>query len=344
MQLVPELAWRGSGGDSMRVDPRMVALLREVRTRGTLRAATQVLGMSYRNAWAMLGAHAVALGAPLVVLERGRGARLAPLGERLLAADDALHKVLEREAAQFSVPIEPDTASRAARLRVTASHDPLLAEWIAASGLAVDLAFRGSLESVVAFARGETELCGFHVFDADPAVAVEGLQPRRDRLIRFVRREQGLIVQPGNPKDLRTLGDVARRGARFVNRQRGSGTRLLVDRLLAAEGIESGAVNGYDEEEFTHLAVASGVAAGRADAGVGVRAAALRLKLDFVPLAYERYWFAVRRRALRDARVQRFVAALGDRSLARLAGRLGGYDAADAGEICTLAALKGNGA
>jgi len=343
MRLIPELGWRGSGDASLRVDPRIVALLREVRARGTLRAATQALGMSYRNAWAMLGAHAAALGAPLVVLERGRGSRLAPLGERLLAADDALHRVLEREAAQLSVPVEPDTASRAARLRITASHDPLLAEWVAACGLPVDLAFRGSLESLTTFARGETELCGFHLLDAGAADVVQGLQPRRDRLIRFVRREQGLIVQAGNPGNLRTLGDIARRGARFVNRQRGSGTRLLVDQLLKAEGIEAGALNGYDEEEFTHLAVASGVAAGRADAGVGVRAAAQRLKLDFVPLAYERYWFAVRRRALRDARVQRFVAALGERTLARLAGRLGGYDAEGAGEICTLAALQAGG-
>ncbi|MDX1376405.1 MAG: substrate-binding domain-containing protein, partial [Burkholderiales bacterium] len=328
MQLIPELAWRARDDARARIDPRMVALLREVRARGTLRAATAVRGMSYRNAWALLGEHARMLGAPLVLLERGRGARLAPLGERLLEADDALHRLLEREGAQFSVLVEPDGVARAARLRVVASHDPLLAEWASTSGLPVDLSFRGSVESLTAFVRGEAELCGFHVLDAEYATTVQGLQARRDRLIRFVRREQGLVVRAGNPKRLRTLGDVARRGARFVNRQRGSGTRLLVDALLGAEGIDASAMNGYGEEEFTHLAVASSVAAGRADAGVGVRAAALRFKLDFVPLAHERYWFAVRRRALRDARVQRLLAALGDGSLGRLAGQLGGYDAA----------------
>jgi putative molybdopterin biosynthesis protein len=339
MRLVPEIAWRGSDGAQPRVDPRVVALLREVRARGTLRAATTALGMSYRNTWALLGAHVAALGAPLLVLERGRGARLAPLGERLLAADDALHRALEREAAQFSVAIEPDAAPPAARLRLMASHDPLLAEWIAASGLAVDLSFRGSLESLAAFARGAADLCGFHLLDAAGATAIEGVQARRDRLIRFVRREQGLIVRRGNPKKLHTLGDVARRGARFVNRQRGSGTRLLVDHLLAAEQVASSALNGYDDEEFTHLAVASSVAAGRVDAGIGVRAAARRLKLDFVPLANERYWFAVRRRTLREARMQRFIAALHGEALGRLAQRLGGYDATGAGEICTLDAL-----
>jgi len=340
MRLVPEIAWRGSEGAQPRVDPRVVALLREVRARGTLRAATAALGMSYRNTWALLGAHAAALGAPLLVLERGRGARLAPLGERLLAAEDALHRVLEREAAQFSVAIGPDAVPAGARLRLTASHDPLLAEWVAACGLAVDLSFRGSLEGLAAFARGATDLCGFHLLDGEDATAIEGVQARRDRLIRFVRREQGLIVRRGNPKKLHTLGDVAGRGARFVNRQRGSGTRRLVDHLLAVERVGSAALSGYDDEEFTHLAVASSVAAGRADAGVGVRAAALRLKLDFVPLASERYWFAVRGRTLREARTQRFVAALHGEALGRLAERLGGYDATGAGEICTLDALR----
>jgi len=340
MRLIPEIAWRGSGGAELRVDPRIVALLREVQAQGTLRAATAALGMSYRNAWALLGAHASALGAPLVLLERGRGARLASLGERLLTADDAVRATLEREAALFSVPVETEATPAARRLRLTASHDPLLAEWIAAAGLRVDLSFRGSLESLAAFARGEADLCGFHLLAADAADAATHLQARRDRLIRFVRREQGLIVRSGNPKKLRGLGDLARHGARFVNRQRGSGTRALIDQLLAAEGIDALGIAGYDDEEFTHLAVASSVAAGRADAGVGVRAAARRLKLDFVPLAQERYWFAVRRRALREVQIQRFVAALHGATLTQLAQRLGGYDATGAGELCALDVLR----
>lgn len=340
MQLIPDIAWRGSSGAELRVDPRVVALLRAVQAHGTLRAATAVLDVSYRNAWALLGTHARALGAPLVLLERGRGARLAPLGERLLAADDALHSLLERDAALFTVPVEPASAPPGGPLRLTASHDPLLADWVAASDLRVDLTFRGSQEGLAAFAHGDTDLCGFHVIPAQAAGAARHLQGRRDRLIRFVQREQGLIVALGNPKKLLSLGDVVQRGARFVNRQRGSGTRVLVDHLLAAEGIDATRLAGYGEEEFTHLAVASSVAAGRADAGVGVRAAAQRLKLDFVPLAQERYWFAARRRALSEVRLQRFVAALRDPSLARLAKRLGGYDAAGAGEICTLEALR----
>jgi len=340
MQLTPEIAWRGSGAARPRVDPRIVELLRQVRAHGTLRAATAALGMSYRNAWAMLGAHASALGAPLVLLQRGRGARLAPLGEQLLSADDRLRQTLERAAVPLTVPAAPESESKIARLRLTASHDLLLAEWVAACDLPVDLSFRGSLESLAAFSRGDTDLCGFHMLDRESGVVSSGLQPRRDRLIRFVRREQGLIVQRGNPKSLRSLGDVARSGARFVNRQRGSGTRQLVDQQLAAEGIDVHALTGYGEEEFTHLAVASSVAAGRADAGVGVRAAARRFTLDFVPLAQERYWFAVRRRALQEARVQRFIAALQDASLVSLAERLGGYQTAGAGELCTLDALQ----
>jgi molybdate-binding protein len=133
---------------------------------------------------------------------------------------------------------------------------------------------------------------------------------------------------------------VARRHARFVNRQRGSGTRALLDRLLKQAGIAPAEVPGYADEEFTHLAVAATVAAGRADASIGVRAAAGRFGVDFVPLTTERYWLVARRALLRDARLKGVIAWLRGEALRELAQRLTGYDVSGAGEVCMPDALE----
>ncbi|HKI63165.1 MAG TPA: substrate-binding domain-containing protein, partial [Burkholderiales bacterium] len=167
------------------------------------------------------------------------------------------------------------------------------------------------------------------------------LSARRDRLIRFAEREQGLMLAPGNPKRIRALADLARKGLLFVNRQRGSGTRLLFDQLLAEQGIDAADIGGYRDEEFTHLAVAVSVAAGRADAGFGVHAAAARFGLEFVPLQRERYWFAVRARNVDDAPLERFRAGLAGRAFKRIARGFVGYDVSGAGEVCAIDARGG---
>jgi putative molybdopterin biosynthesis protein len=343
MKLVPDIVWRAGGASGAPLDARLLPLLREIHARATLRAATAALGMSYRSAWNLLGAQARRLGAPLVVMQRGRGARLAPLAERLLAADGSARNALQ--AAQLSVTAE--SRPQVVPLRVAASHDLLLAELAADPQLALDVSFKGSLESLGAYARGEAEVAGFHVQaaeGADPLAAYRGLlSRRRDQLIGFAVREQGLIVARGNPKRLHGAADLARRGVRFVNRQRGSGTRLLIDQLLREAAIDPASVRGYADEEFTHVAVAATIAAKRADAGVGVRAAAARFGLDFVPLEREHYWLAVPRRLLRDARVARLLAALRGDSLRRMARKLTGYDTAGAGELHALDALAAKG-
>jgi putative molybdopterin biosynthesis protein len=340
MKLVPDIAWRLSGRGSAALDPRLLPLLREIRSRATLRAATAAAGISYRSAWDLLGAQARTLGAPLVALERGRGTRLAPLGETLLAADDAARSRLATVSEQLTVRVVPQH-SAAAGLRVCASHDLLLAEFAATAKPALDLAFRGSLESVASYAHGDADVAGFHLPPGVMAQApLRGLvQPKRDRLLRFAVREQGLIVAAGNPKRIRATGDLAQRGVRFVNRQRGSGTRLLIDQLLRQSGVTPADLQGYDQEEFTHVAVAATIATGRADAGVGVRAAATRFGLEFIPLHRERYWLLVHQRALKEQRLEQFRAALAGPALARLARRLGGYDVTGAGEVLALSAL-----
>lgn len=336
MKLVPDIVWRSAGPGSKTLDARLLPLLREIRVRATLRAAVGTVGLSYRSAWDLLNAQTRELGAPLVRMQRGRGATLTPLGEQLVAADDDARRRLDDACATLSVRID---RAAAPRLRCVASHDLLLSEFVAEAARDCTLEFRGSLESVTAFSRGEADLAGFHVFSGDAEAFERLLQPRRDRVIRFARREQGLLLPPGNPRRLRTLGDVARKKARFINRQRGSGTRFLIDDLLREEGIPAKDIVGYGNEEFTHLAVAATIASGRADAGVGVRAAADRFGLAFVPLRSERYWLAVRQRKVGEPGIRRMVAAMRGTTLPRLAKALAGYDVAAAGEILPVSAL-----
>ncbi|HEV7846145.1 MAG TPA: molybdopterin biosynthesis protein [Thermoleophilaceae bacterium] len=152
----------------------------------------------------------------------------------------------------------------------------------------------GSLGGLTAMRDGLCHIAGSHLLDPDSGEYtlpyLERLMPGRAvSVVRLVHREQGLIVAPGNPTSATGIEDVARLGLRYVNRQRGAGTRVLLDHELARLGISPEAIRGYEREEHTHLAVAATIAAGRADCGLGVLAAARAFGLDFVPVAKEPY-------------------------------------------------------
>lgn len=177
------------------------------------------------------------------------------------------------------------------------SHDlilDLLAQHLAAVGRRLVSSNAGSQGGLLALGRGEAHLAGSHLFDPEtreynvpylarylPGVPV--------RVVALALREQGLIVPHHNPKQLLKLADLTRPDITFINRQRGAGTRVLLDFHLKALGINPTSIQGYNEEEYTHLSVAAAVASGRADCGLGIAAAAQALELDFVPLFQERY-------------------------------------------------------
>jgi putative molybdopterin biosynthesis protein len=350
MQLVPELTWRIPGRLDSALDPRVVKLLAGIRTHATLRAAAAELGVSYRAAWGLLGEAGERLGGPLVDMQRGRGATLTAAGERVVAAHEKAVEAIRQLGLEIELPARTARAptSGAQGLHVAASHDLLLAEWCerwaVPQGVVTDLAFSGSLESLAAFARGDADVAGFHLAapadEGDAAAFRRLLDPRRDALIRFATREQGLIVQRGNPKRLSSISDVAGRHARFVNRQRGSGTRMLTDHLLREARVDPSAIRGYTTEEYSHLAVAATVAAGRSDAGLGLRAAASRFGLDFVPLSRETYWLAVRQRKLASDIGRRLRDGLAGPSLRRAMRGLPGYSIRDAGAVMPIGAAS----
>src|SRR5215208_5121379 len=193
---------------------------------------------------------------------------------------------------------------------VTGSHDLVLD--LAASALRerdprLTLASSnvGSLGGLTALRDGLCHVAGSHLLDPESGEYtlpyVERLLPGRDvSVVRLVHREQGLIVAPGNPLGITGIEDVAERRLRYVNRQRGAGTRMLLDHELSRRGISPEAIVGYEREEHTHLAVAAAVAAGRADCGLGVLAAARAFGLDFVPVAHEPYDLVLEAASLED--------------------------------------------
>jgi putative molybdopterin biosynthesis protein len=152
-------------------------------------------------------------------------------------------------------------------------------------------------------------------------------------LVTLSRREQGLIVASGNPKGVNDLADLTRPNLRYVNRQRGAGTRVLLDYRLAQMGVDPAEIQGYEREEVTHLAVAAAVASGVADCGMGIRAAARALELDFVPIEWERYDLVIPREHYESALLEPLLALVQDEVFRAVVSELPGYDSAPMGRV-----------
>jgi molybdate-binding protein/DNA-binding transcriptional regulator YhcF (GntR family) len=193
----------------------------------------------------------------------------------------------------------------------------------------------GSLAGLLALASGEVHFAAAHLYDpvADDynAPFLATITPSRSfALVTLAHRTQGLLVAVGNPLDIHTIQDLALPGIRIVNRQRGSGTRVLLDQILRQANIPASVVAGYEREEKTHAGVASAVAGGSADAGLGIQAAARSFGLDFVPLVRERYELAL---LADDPAIPLFLQTMAQPQFRLAAQALGGYDLAECGRV-----------
>lgn len=221
------------------------------------------------------------------------------------------------------------------------SHDltlDLMAQFLAEKGTRLSSANVGSQGGLVALRRGEAHLAGSHLLDPDTGdynlSYIRKYMPDTPvTLITLVGREQGLIVKPGNPKHLRTLADLARADVTFVNRQRGAGTRVLLDFEIGKIGLTPEEIKGYGREEYTHLAVAAAVASGVADAGLGIAAAARALNLDFVPLFKERYDLVIPREYYISPLLRPLLELLHDADFRAQVAARPGYDVTPMGKV-----------
>jgi putative molybdopterin biosynthesis protein len=196
----------------------------------------------------------------------------------------------------------------------------------------------GSLGGLTALRRGEAHCAGTHLLDEETgnynvSYIKRILPAKKTILVNLVYREQGLILAEGNPKNISDLEDLTREGVSFVNRQRGAGTRILLDYLLRKQGLDPEQISGYEHEEFTHMAVAVAVKAGAADTGLGIRAAARALGLDFISIVEERYDLCIPEEYLDTTYIQRLLEVMNMPEFREEVKILGGYDLRDCGKV-----------
>ncbi len=347
LELKLDVSWRLDADGSLPVPELLFELLRQIDRFGSISAAARHCNISYRNAWNLVNRWRDRLGAPLIIPRQGQGARLDEMGRKLLWARDyareqsrsqlqSAEELICRELEAVADGPAPEAQS----LRVYASH--CLSHPVLADILERDFRVRsrithgGSARCLQHLRTGDCDAAGFHL--AEGALA-EGFirhylrffTPADCRVIHAVRRRQGLIVKPGNPRNIAGVEDLARDDVRFVNRQANSGTRMLLDLLLEDRSIDNARIQGYDHIEFTHSAVSALVASDSVDVGIGMETAAVAHDLDFIPLASEVYFYAVRRREWQHPSVRALRDLLAGQQWREAISAMDGFDVADAG-------------
>jgi putative molybdopterin biosynthesis protein len=326
-----------------------MALLQAVDQQGSISAAARQLSLSYRHVWGELKRWEDVLGHELIIWEKGQSAQLTEFGGKLMWAErqtqarlapqlEALRADLERT---FAVAFDP----AAHVLTLYASHDdalPRLREHAATAGLHLDMRFCGSVDAIRALNEGRCTLAGFHTQNnpADTSHAAKAykdlLQPGLHKIIGFATRSQGLITAAGNPLQLRSLTDVVKAQARFVQRSPGTGTRVLLDDLLAQAQLHSQDLNNWPDEEPSHTALAEAIASGRCDVGLGIESTARARGLGFVPLVEEQFHLVCLKSALDTPATLALRHFLQDAAWAQVLHSLPGYRAQNGGEIQPL--------
>jgi putative molybdopterin biosynthesis protein len=331
----------------------LMALLDAVHRTGSISGAARDRGLSYRHVWGELKRWETELGHPLVLWNKGHAARLAPFGEKLLWAErralarlapelEAMRSELERA---FAVAFDDS----AGVITMYASHDealPRLRAWASAQQrLQLEIQFTGSVDALAALNEGRCLMAGFHALThaapRSPTARVyrSMLKPGVHKLIGFAARAQGLIVAPGNPLGIHALTDLQRPGVRFVNRQRGTGTRVVLEELLAAAGLAAAGIAGFERTEPSHQAVAESVASGSADAAFGIEAVARARGLDFIGLAREQYFLVTLGQSLEHPHVATLLQLLASPRWTDELSRIPGYTPERSGEVLSLRAV-----
>ncbi len=305
-----EFDWKLKGNDGCVPLRGLTILLEGIEQHGNLRAAAVACGMSYRHAWGTLRTAERNLGIPVVKLSRGRGSHLTKTGHRLLRAVNGVGESLDPQLAKAGESLSEalagiQTPAHPEIFLIAASHGfgilHLRDRLQHAEKGSIELHHFGSLESLHRYDNGDCEAVGFHVPLGNSGKALaekftDILDPKKDRLLILEHREQGLLSRP--EKACPNIRQLANRRLRFVNRQPGSGTRLLFDAQLAKHHIRPNEIYGYEHEEHTHLAVASLISGKVADAGFGIRQAAEQFALKFFPMVREIYFLAMKTEVL----------------------------------------------
>jgi putative molybdopterin biosynthesis protein len=327
-------------------------LLAAVLESGSIRQAAKSMGTSYRYVWDALRKWEKALGEPLIIWSQGQRARPTQFAERLLWAErrarTRMRPHIEALRADLARVLIDARDERHQVLSVRASHDialPLLQRHVADTvDLHLEIGFQGSVDALRALNDRQCLIAGFHVPTLPAAAPVFSkalkplLKPGLHALIGCSRRMQGLIMQPRLAPQIKSFADIARHHLRFVNRQPGSGTRMLIDHLMKTHGAAPEQVPGFHTHlENTHVAVALCIASGVADVGVGIEAAALEFGLRFLPIIEENYFLVCLKENLVLPPIKRLRSVLADTPWQQILANLPGYKPAlAAGELLVI--------
>ena len=275
----------------------LTSLLKDIEHGKTLMSACKKMGLSYRNVWQKLNDVENALGFKLMDRVRGHGSQLSEYAKYLIQfTDDFDQKTLrlgqtslshlEEGFAQFRVKAKK-------QWRLASSSDPIIQQSVMDIG-GFELITAGSGEALERLLNYEVDIAGFHVSDPHSSQIISRrLQKEGMQIFPVMKRVQGLMVAKGNPHNITSIKDLLRPKMRFMNRQKGSGTRLLLDTILAKEAIDPNSIHGYHNEEFTHSAIAMSILAKRADVGMGVKSVAMENGLDFIQVKDELFFLAM---------------------------------------------------
>jgi putative molybdopterin biosynthesis protein len=324
----PVLMLESAGKSHASTDLSSIAiLLREVQRGKTIQSAAEALDVSYRTLWNQLKVAEKALGTPLLLSTKGHGSKLSPAAESFLNSVAEMERRFDRvsqdEVRRLSGELSSWMDPRPVRWVCCSSSDPLIEHVI--DGLThIDYQTMGSGQALERLLGGDADIAGFHLPDQDSLLQVQAhLKSAGMMAYPLMRRTQGLMVSTGNPLRIKKLVDLARPEVRFINRQKGAGTRLLLDTLMEKEGIRSDRIRGYRHEEFTHTAVATAIVAGTADAALGLKYISAQFRLGFVPLEEETFYLAMSTKVHASKPIQKFI-----QSVQALAAKQVGYRAA----------------
>ena len=329
------------------LDKRLLKLLSIISIKGSLQSAAKETGISYRTAWQIIHHWNTVFDSPLCIMERGRGASLTPLGKKLIDTKididtnftDALcdtANVLNKSINELS-----DKTNNKKKLTAYTSHDLAInffQELCEQHNLLdIDFNSRGSLDALKQLQTSQYNIAGFHFPEGELAKPLASeykplLDDEKHLFIHLATRQQGLIFKPALSDHIYSINSITRRSIKFINRQKGSGTRAIFDQLIKLNNINRKQINGYKKEEFTHTAVAAMISSGQADIGFGLKAAASQFKLSFLPLITEHYVIGINKSLTENTKTT-IRKILRDESLKKKINKLSGYNSSLTGKV-----------
>ena len=327
------------------LDKRLLELLSKISVNGSLQSAAKEVGISYRTAWQIIHHWNTAFESPLCIMERGRGASLTPLGKKLIDTkvdiETNFTDALQNTAKELNKNIDElsGNINRKKKLTAYTSHDLAISffQELCEQYIDIDFNSRGSLDALKQLQTSSHNIAGFHFPEG---ILAKQLAPEYKQLlddekhlfIHLATRQQGLIYKPSLSDHIKDINSITRRSIKFINRQKGSGTRAIFDQLIKLNNINKKDINGYKKEEFTHTAVAAMISSGQANIGFGLKAAASQFKLSFMPLITEQYVIGINK-SLPENLKTTIRKLLRDDSLKKKISKLPGYDTSFTGKV-----------